>query len=101
MSKYCSKNKWLLAAATEAEKSTMVHRIGCVAVLNNRIVASGFNNDGFTRVNGQRLRAHAESCVIARLRRSCAKERYAQSGTVRRSNLSGRKHRHFKAMRML
>lgn len=95
----CTKLKFVNAAMTEAEKSTMSARIGCVAVLRGRVIASAYNNDGFVKVAGSRYRCHAETFVIARLLRQYAQGRSkvanARTGyIVRCTRQRGRRSRH-------
>ena len=92
-----AKSKFIRAAMTEAEKSTMSARIGCVAVTRGRVIATGFNIDNFVKINGRRFRGHAEAFVFSRLLRSYPQGRSKGIWTnniVRRSSKWNRRYRY-------
>lgn len=66
-------------ALSEADKSTMVHNHGCVAVMGGKIIARGFNsdrcysNDGFLT---NLCSCHAEIDVLRQLDRILKKKSY-------------------------
>ena len=64
--------KYFNLAIIEATKSQMEHKIGCVAVYKKKVIASGYNYDGFVQIIGSKLRAHAEMCTIVKLLRRSA-----------------------------
>jgi pyrimidine deaminase RibD-like protein len=49
----------MMAAATESQKSTMIHGLGCVCVVNHTIVSRGYNHH-----SGQDDSMHAEESAL-------------------------------------
>ena len=64
-------NTYVNAASEEAAKSTVLMRHGCVAVLNGKIIARGFNNTSRTYSRDQFIRntcsCHAEAATLREL----------------------------------
>jgi tRNA(Arg) A34 adenosine deaminase TadA len=69
--------RFIQLAAEECEKSNMLMRHGCVAVINGRIVGTGYNNyrnktsDGF--VSKGQCTCHAEMAALRNVyKKSCS-----------------------------
>ena len=67
--------RFITMAAEECEKSDMLMRHGCVAVMNGKIIGKGYNNyrnktsDGF--VAREQCTCHAEMAALRDVYRSC------------------------------
>ena len=68
--------RFITLAAEECEKSDMLMRHGCVAVMNGKIVGKGYNNyrnktsDGF--VSREQCTCHAEMAALRSVYRNCS-----------------------------
>ncbi len=70
--------KFISIASEQSEKSEMLMRHGCVAVMNGKVVGKGYNNyrnktaDGFVSLN--QCACHAEMAALRDVYKSCCSE---------------------------
>jgi tRNA(Arg) A34 adenosine deaminase TadA len=73
----------IAVAVQEGMKSSVLMRLGCVAVMNGRIVGRGHNNyrnrtyDGFVNCNNQ-CTCHAEMAALRNVYHRCCDNRFGK-----------------------